>query len=626
MAPCTKVTLTDPFWSTWQQVVSRESLPHQWKMCEETGRLENFRRAARGEQGTHEGLVFNDSDLYKWAEAAAYAVALDKDSPAGPLLEEAVGLVEGAQLADGYVNTFYQLGTKTTHYGAVDGDTLEERRWRQLSSDHEMYCMGHLIEATVAHAEATSSPRFLEVGKKAAGHIASQFGPEKRLGMCGHQEIELALCRLSDHTGSPEWRALGRWMVEKRGRRPSPFEEEVRDMKRLGRSEAYRRFLLAGDVYEGRYLQDDRPLEDHDEPVGHSVRAMYYYCAAHDAYPEGVPDKLQGALKSIWRRLIDRRTYITGGIGSSAENEGFTKDYDLPNLKAYAETCAGIGLIFWARRMALMTGTSEPIDVLERVLYNAVLSGISLDGKAFFYENPLESRGGHLRQPWFGCACCPPNIARLILSLGSYVASESADSVAINLPIGSVIRAAGMELQVASGWPFGGSGEVRVVSAPDEPRTLRIRVPGWAAGAKVLSHRSAWPQGEDGYASCTRTWKAGDTITFDFGLKTRLASSAPEVVDNHGRVAVERGPIVYCMEEADLGAPVSRFRLEEVKGEAGDSDQALLASGSVETGAGSGPWPTYDPSAVKRTEARLIPYFSWANRTPGSMAVWLRHG
>jgi uncharacterized protein len=611
--PLTSVTITDPFWKEWQRVVIEQSLPHQWQQIESTGRMDNFRKTAAGEQGGFIGALYNDSDVYKWSEAAAYACRLTPDSPTLPQLNEVAEILAKAQDPTGYLNTCYQLS----------GD----RRWKDLCSDHEMYCMGHLIEAACGAYEAAGRTDFLAVAKKVAACAADTFGPERNLGYCGHQELELALCRLTDCTGEPQWRELARWMTMRRGGRPSPFEREAREAVVGSKAHAYRtHFLLKGDEYDGRYLQDDMPLEDQDEPVGHSVRAMYFYCGAHDSHPDGLPPKLEGALKTIWRRLIDRRTYITGGIGSSAANEGFTQDYDLPNLKAYAETCAGIGLIFWATRMANLTGESEPIDVVERVLYNAVLSGIGQDGRSFFYDNPLESAGGHERKPWFSCACCPPNIARLILSLGRYVASQAPGSLSLNLLMSSRIEAQGMTVEVESGLPWSGQGEVRILSAPDEEREIRIRSPRWACSAQV----QGFERTDEGWWTLRRRFSAGDTFAFDFKIEAEVVASHSEVIVNRGRRAVIAGPLVHCLEEPDVPGPATSFVLDKVGAAVplsglGTAKQGLAAEGWMEEKVDSAEMP--DAKVEQRPlQTTLIPYYSWANRGGNSMAVWLRRG
>lgn len=630
--PFHQVTITDPFWSRWQDVAAGPGLKGQWQEMIATGRLENFRRVIRGEEGTHEGLLFNDSDVYKWLEGACYALALRDDSELRAMVDEAVELISKAQDQDGYINTFYQLKSKANHYWSDEGSPVENSRWSRLASDHEMYCMGHLIEASVAHKQSLHSDELLEVGLKAAQHIASIFGPEKRLGFCGHQVIELALCRLSDCTGEPQWRELAKWMIDRRGRRPSPFEPEVRDPNRLGKSKHYVDWSFEGDVYVARYLQDDKPLEDQVEPVGHSVRAVYYYTGAHEAFGEAMSPKMRNALETIWGRLIAGRTYITGGIGSSSENEGFTGDFDLPNASAYAETCAGIGLIFWAWRMAEMTGDAVKIDVLERVLYNAVLSGFSLDGSGYFYENPLESDGTQRRKSYYSCACCPPNVTRLILSLGGYVARQEGSTLTICLPIASRIKTDTFEVEIEGDWIRNSAGTIRVIKAPIGEATLRLRVPCWHGPDSSVSEGSE-SELESGWAQWTKEWREGDTVSFDFNPVARLVEARPEIASCRGRIEVERGVLVYCLEEADLGRPVDEFYLEGINQHLHDLDWLPYAPGLYAEGyllqwhGHEGRWPFANEDRCVTAEscaAPLIPYFAWANRSPGTMQVWMR--
>ncbi|RYG65862.1 glycoside hydrolase family 127 protein, partial [bacterium] len=362
----------------------------------------------------HVGFVFDDSDVYKWAEACAYALATTKNDALRKLLDEAIELVVSAQRPDGYLDTYIQLDHP-------------DDAWRNLNALHEMYCAGHLIEAGVALSENLGDRRLLDVSIRFADHIMSVFGPEGRLGYCGHEEIELALVKLAVHTGEAKYREFARWLVESRGSRPSPFEAELKDPAVVALS-PWGGGLLDGTNYSGEYNQDHAPIREHDAVVGHAVRAMYLYIAAADLADGQDDAALETALQRAWDSLVKRRMYVTGGIGPSRHNEGFTQDYDLPNLSAYSETCAAIGLMLWGQKMLEMTGNAEFAETVERALFNGALAGISLGGDRFFYDNPLESRGGHDRTAWFGCACCPPNIARTIGNLASFVAGASEEA------------------------------------------------------------------------------------------------------------------------------------------------------------------------------------------------------
>lgn len=619
--PLAGVKITDPFWSYWQRTVIQQSLPQQWQMCEETGRIENFRRVARGESAGFEGIYYNDSDVYKWMEAASYALLIDPTSPSKPQLDEAIDLVNQAQDESGYLNTYHQLGRMDEQY-------------ESLVCKHEMYCGGHLIEAGVAHQQATGETSLSDAARFYAQHVADTFGPGLRRGWCGHQEIELGLCRLSDLDGNEKWRELARWMTLGRGTRPSPFAEELKSERGNQLSPTYfERMFNKDGTYNGAYCQDDMPLSGQSLPVGHSVRAMYFYCGAHDCFPYGMPGDLAAAMQRIWRSLIDRRIYVTGGIGSSRHNEGFTDDYDLPNRDAYAETCAGISLLFWASRMNELMGDSEPADVMERVLYNAALSGISLDGQRYFYVNPLERLGSHERQPWYACACCPPNIARLILSLGQYLGRQSEEALTLNLYVGSEIQENGFQWVLDSAMPWEGHASLRLVEGGGR-RIVRLRVPGWADGFEVRLNGHIVPAGVvRGYVEVERDWAPGDMVSADFSMPVILLEANPRVVDGQGKVAALRGPLLHCLEEADLGAPTPSFAIHagreteivDLPGSLSPARQGIRVHGRVHD-------TSWEGSALYRraslrdawpASATLIPYFAWANRQPGTMQVWM---
>jgi DUF1680 family protein len=588
-------------------------LPHQWRMCEETGRVENFRRAAQGGADGHQGYCYNDSDLYKWAEAAAYAVQADPSVLVRAELAEFAGLVESAQGTDGYVDTYFQLGRMG-------------QQWRSLTSKHEMYCLGHLIEAGVACA--TVEPRLLSAARRAADHVASVFGPGRRLGYCGHEEIELALCALSDCTGNPEYRSLARWMTERRGERPSPFEMEMADPEARELATGYARLVEPQGVYDGSYFQDDRPLAEQTAPVGHAVRAMYQYCGALDADPAAwLP-----ALRLIWDDTVRSRIYVTGGIGSAPGIEGFGPPFDLPNRGAYAETCAAVGLVFWAARMSRATGDSRYADWLERALVNAVLSGASLSGDRYFYENPLASAGDKERRPWFDCACCPPNVARLLLSVGRYLvwADERSVSIDVGASLSFVAWPGGVrtEVEVRSDWPWGGSVAVAVRPERAVRFALRLRVPDWAQGVEArLGSQRLGDVG--GRIEVEREWSGGEELQATFARLPVWVSADPRVTDTVGRVCLVDGPLVYCLEEVDLGAPATSFEADVAALVAPDSAvsdevRGLMVKGSlIESPTGGGLYfPLADRTRFAQM-ARFVPYYSWANRGAGSMEVWV---
>ncbi|MCX7800342.1 MAG: glycoside hydrolase family 127 protein, partial [Fimbriimonadales bacterium] len=548
--PPKAIRVTDPFWSRWQEILCRRTVPHIHRQLVETGRIANFERAA-SRSGRFEGLFFNDSDVYKWLEAAAYAQAIRFEPSTQEAIDDTVRKIAAAQQADGYLNTFIQL-------------EHPDLRYRNLGALHELYCIGHLVEAACALAENLGQTALLDVAVRAVGNVRSVFGPDGRIGYCGHEELENALVRLADLTGEESYRAYALWMIEQRGRRPSPFEAELWDEAAMAVNDHPRHALLRNGEYSGEYCQDHLPIRQHTEVVGHAVRAMYLYAAATQAAMDLGDEALEAALVRVWRNLVDKRMYITAGVGASASNEGFTRDYDLPNLQAYAETCAAIGFVLWSQRLLEATGESEFADVVELGLYNGVLSGIGTDGESFFYPNPLESRGQHRRVPWFACACCPPNVARTIGQIGSLAVGASDEAVWIHLPIGfdAELRFPDgpARLSARGEHPWKEGYELSIdVDRPTEFE-VRVRIPGWADDVSFeTSDDGEAAEYECGDAVFRRVWKPGDRIRMAWTLHPVWMESHPLVLENAGRVALQRGPVVYCLEEADLGAHPQNF-------------------------------------------------------------------
>lgn len=626
--PLSQVRITDLFWSRYQQLLIDTTLPAQYEQLVQTGRLENFKRAARAKgefQGVH---CFNDSDVYKYIEACAYALATTAGNNAGRdqvrrQMDDAIATVIPAQEPTGYINTFFQL-------------KHPQLKWRNLGSMHEMYCGGHLIEAAVALHESLGDRRLLGMATKFADHVMDIFGPGRRLGYPGHEEIELALIRLAGATGEVKYREFARWLVEQRGRRPSPIEAELDDAEAMAISAHAPRFLRRESVYVGDYAQDHAPIREHTEVVGHAVRAMYLYIAAADLADGRDDEKLESALESAWTNLTQRRMYVTGGIGPSSSNEGFTADFDLPNLTAYAETCAACGLVFWGHRMLEMTGVGDYADAMERALYNGVISGISLDGVDYFYDNPLESRGRHRRTPWFPCACCPPNVARLIGSLGAYVAGASEDAFYIHLPVGLQatfsIGGVAVEVEIAGNYPWSGKFEIRLKPTRPVSFALHVRIPDWSDEVDSdLPEAEEEATYESGYAVFDREWRTGEVLTIDFGVKPKWVEADPRVRDNLGRAALMYGPLVYCAEETDLGFAPQLF-VADVDAEIVTAPVKQLEGVTTLTVEGVAEIESF-PDALyaelgttetREASATLIPYYAWANRGAGSMLVWFR--
>lgn len=621
--PLRQVKINDRFWSRWIDALRNTTLQAEYKQLVETGRLANFRRAAKLEEGDFQGLYFNDSDVYKWLEAASYALAHGPHPEIERLIDEVIGLIEAAQEPDGYLNTFFQL-------------RRPDAKWRNLYMMHELYCAGHLYEAAVAHYEATGSKRLIDVAVKNADLVASIFGPGKRRGYCGHEEIELALIRLGRAIGRPDYVQLAKWMVEERGKKPSAFEAELADP--IARSlNPWDDKQIEENVRDGQYCQDHAPIREHTEVVGHAVRAMYLYIAA-TAIADGANDEaLENALVRVWDNMTRKRMYITGGIGPAASNEGFTTDYDLPNRTAYAETCASVGLVLWGSKYLQMTGNSEYADVVEKALFNGTISGISISGDRFFYCNRLESRGEHERVPWMSCACCPPNIARMIGSVSRYCLGASETDLWIHVPIGCFIETqiAGVptKVEIKSEYPW--AGKFQVVVNPERPVAggVRVRIPGWASDATFEIENSDEEAGyEDGYAVFNRTWSAGDTLHAEFEMQPVWMQANPKVLEDAGRVCLTYGPLVYCLEKADFGREPLLFSAD-IEAEAKAVYEPKLLGGVVSiTVPGLAEredeidelYVEAGTVAQEAVEAKFVPYYSWCNRGPNSMLVWVR--
>lgn len=624
--PLSHIRLTDPFWSRWQRTMVQNGLLAQYDQLVKTDRLKNFERVAAGETGGFEGYRFNDSDVYKWLEACAYSFGNGSLEPSADLktkVDHTIGVVACAQMPDGYLNTFFQL-------------MHPELRWRNLSMMHEMYCGGHLIEGGVAFFDATGDRRLLDVAIKFADHVDSRFGPGKRRSYCGHEEIELALLKLAKATGERKYRDLALWMVEERGKRPSPYLDEMIDEESIKLAPYMEKMLCKDGEYVGEYLQDHAPIREHTEVVGHAVRAMYLYIAAAELAMDMDDAALSDALTRTWRNLTHRRMYVTGGIGPSGDNEGFTFDYDLPNLSAYAETCASIGLVFWAHKMLEATGESEYADTMERALYNGALAGISLDTSRFFYDNPLESRGRHARSPWFGCACCPPNIARLIGNVGHYAVGVKDRCLLIHIPVGfeATMELGGVKTKVRAVSDYPWSGDFTLYIDPERPvdGEVRFRIPDWADDVETdIPGLEREAEFESGYIVVRKRWEPGDIAKFKIEMKPRWVAANPRVKDDLGRVCLAFGPLVYAAEEHDLGFEPQLFAADldiDVAVESAtmlEGIQALAVSG-VRDGLEFADqlYAEVDDVQIQEAAAKFIPYYAWNNRGANHMQVWIR--
>ncbi len=604
--PFTDVQINDAFWAPRRELNRTVTIPINFENLEKSGNIENLRLAGRRATNGYQGPVYMDSDLYKALEAAAYSLAEIKDPALDKRFDDIIAILAAAQLPDGYLNSYY---------------TVKEpgRRWTNLRDNHELYCAGHMFEAAVAHYQATGKRSFLNVATKFADHIDTTFGPGKRLGYPGHPELELALMKLYRVTGERRYFELARFFVENRGRKF--FAEEHHTPL---------------NEYDGTYWQDDMPIFDHKTIKGHAVRATYLLSGVVDVMGETGNARLTQMIHRVWRNTAYRNMYLTGGIGPSASNEGFTTDYDLPNLSAYQETCASVALAQWNHRLALLYGDARYADIFERSLYNGVLDGVSLDGKRFFYVNPLASTGSHHRSEWFGCACCPPNVARTLASLGGYAYAASDNSWYVNLFIQGAVKATvggqKVAMKVTTEYPW--SGKVALELTPESPAKfdLRLRVPGWCEGATatVNGKKQANLAVDRGYLVISRQWKKGDKVTYDMPMPARRVAAHPEVKANHGLFALQRGPLVYCVEAADNTEPLDSVYLPldaELKAEKapGLLEGVTVIKAAAQTVA-TPDWKNrlyQNAPAPKRVNLTAVPYYAWDNRTAGDMRVWL---
>jgi DUF1680 family protein len=608
--PITDVRLADRFWEPRRAVNREKTLASQFQHCEETGRLDNFRRAARKPGAVDkpfQGLYFNDSDVYKWLEAAAWSLPEVPDPALFRMVETAVNEIVDAQGPDGYLNTYFTF-------------EREPERWTDLKNKHELYCAGHLIQAAIAHHRVTGSNRLLDVARRFADLICDTFGTEegKRPGTPGHEEIEMALVELSRTTGDARYLRQAQYFLDSRGHG-----------------------LIGG----GEYHQDHKPVREQDRMTGHAVRHVYLCAGMADVAAETGEPELRTALDRLWDNMVHKQLYVSGGIGSRYDGEAFGRDYELPNERAYTETCAAIGSVMWSWRMLQIDGDSKYADVMETALYNAVLPGLSLDGQTYFYENPLADDGTHRRQPWFGCACCPPNIARLLASLPGYVYSVDKEKplvhvhlyaegeAFVNLPDGRTAH-----IIQHTEYPWGGMVEIQV--NVEGPFGLGLRVPAWCEeGAQVLINGNADPEPylPGDYQFENATWRAGTRIMLILPMRPRLVESHPYAMENAGRVALMRGPLLYCFEETDnpgfdlRDVSVSRncvwqeeFRQDLLGGVVTLSTEATVSAPSEA-------WEGRMYRTVSDSDSResrpvtltAVPYYAWANREPGRITVWV---
>ena len=575
------VKINDNFWSPRLSKHVSATLPVCIDQIEnQTGRIRNFENAAKGE-GEHSGIFFDDSDVYKALEGMAYSLINNPDPELEKKADEWIDKFAAAQQPDGYINTFYTL-------------TGLDKRWTNMDK-HEMYCAGHMIEAGVAYYQATGKRKLLDVCIRMTDHMMSQFGPGKRHWVPGHEEIELALVKLYQTTQEQKYLDFAYWLLEERGHGHGTMGDEGK--------------------WDPVYYQDIVPVRRLTDISGHAVRCMYLYCGMADVAALKNDTGYIAAIDRLWDDVVHRNMYITGGIGSSRDNEGFTEDYDLPNLDAYCETCASVGMVLWNQRMNQLTGDSKYIDVLERSLYNGALAGISLGGDRFFYVNPLESKGDHHRQEWYGCACCPSQLSRFLPSIGNYIYASSDDALWVNLYIGNTgqirIGETDILLTQETDYPWDGSVKLTIFTSQPLEKEIRLRIPNWCKTYDLsINGKRINVSEEKGYA-VIKDWKSQDVIALDMDMPVEIVAADPHVKENFGKRAIQRGPLVYCMEEIDNPEYFDQIQLSP-----STTFQTAFVSdilNGIKTIKTNG----------RAQSATFIPYYAWDNRKAGKMRVWI---
>jgi len=611
-----QVSITDNFWKPKIDKVATVTLNTCIERTEvKTARIRNFEKVSRNKGEKFEGLYYDDSDVYKALEAIAYSLQTHPDSFLEAKADEWIDKIDAAQLPDGYVGTYYSLRNIN-------------QRWTNIEA-HEDYNAGHLFEAAIAYYNVTGKRKLLDVAIRFANHIDSVFRLGHKNWFSGHEEIELALIKLYRVTKNDRYLKLADWYLQQRGK------EGI--------------YPYGSTWFSRAYWQDLKPVKVQTEITGHAVRAMYLYSGAADVAALTGDVNYLNAMKSVWEDVVHRNMYITGGIGSAGDNEGFSKDYDLPNEDAYCETCASVGMVFWNQRMCQLTGESKYLDVLERSLYNGALDGLSLSGDHFFYDNVLASNGQHQRKKWFGTACCPANIARLVTSVGNYIYGKSRDAIWVNLFVGShssmKIGNTNVAVKMQTNYPW--EGKVSLYINPEKKINCKlfVRIPGWSSTEPIpgslyplmgLSNKKREPgiliNGEvktvvieNGYAIIEREWKKGDLIEFDIPMYIQKIKARDEVKANINRIAIQRGPLVYCVEAADNNEGVwniifpSTTIFTETKAKILDEPVVILQAtvpSAFSNSNGNG-------IEMKDRKITVIPYYCWANRGPNDMQVWL---
>jgi DUF1680 family protein len=609
--PFTHVEIQDAFWLPRIETNRKVTIPYDFQKCEETGRIDNFVKAAGHMEGPHIGLHFNDSDVYKIIEGAAYSLQVHPDPELEAYIDDVVEKIAAAQEEDGYLYTARTIDPDHPH--KMSGP----ERWSRTDMSHELYNLGHMYEGAVAYFQATGKRAFLDVAIKSADLITEVFGPGALCNVPGHQEVELGLVKLYGVTGNEKYLKLAKFFLDERGHANGRELQQA-----LGNT---------------GYMQDHIPVIEQREAVGHSVRATYMYSAMADVAALTGDQDYINAIRYIWENVVQRKLSLTGGIGARHHGEAFGDDYELPNRTAYNETCAAIGSIFWNYRLFLLEGQAKYYDILERTLYNGFLSGISLEGNTFFYVNPLESDGKFAfnsdnfitRQPWFGCSCCPTNVVRLMPSLPGYIYAVRDERLYVNLYVGSQAQLSLVEsdVRITQDTSYPWKGDVKLTINPAQPAQfmLSLRVPGWVKGQPVpsdlyrylddtpgdvtvrVNSETITAKEDHGYININRTWQSGDIVELTIPMPIRRVVAHPQVDDCRGKVALERGPIVYAAEGIDNGGRALDIVLPD--------DMQLSAGHRADLLNGI--------TIIAGNTFVAIPYYAWSHRGVSEMAVWL---
>ncbi len=608
------VTINDAFWKPKQELLANTTLKACIYQTETaTPRLRNFQKVARKKGEKHEGIFYDDSDLFKALEAMAYSLKNHPDASMEAKADEWIEIIAAAQQPDGYLNTFYTLNEPQNRYTDM--------------SMHEDYNAGHMIEAAVAYFNATGKRKFLDVCIRWANHFDALFGPGKRHWVTGHQELELALVKLYKTTKDQKYLKLADWLLDERGHK-------------------FAKGYTWTDWKDTAYAQDVVPVKQQSEITGHAVRAMYMYTGAADVATQTGDTGYLSAMVRVWKDVVYRNMYLTGGIGSSGSNEGFSVDYDLPNEQAYCETCASVGMVFWNQRMNSLTGNATYIDVLERSLYNGALDGLSLTGDKFFYGNPLASNGKHARKAWFGTACCPANIARLIASLGDYIYAKDNKGLYVNLFVGSetkmILNGQEIGIKTNTEYPLNGKIKIEISANGQNSFALHIRKPGWSDNTVVpggLYHYAMVNKTEpslmingktvsaslvNGYYVIERKWKKGDIVEYRIPMPIQRIQAQEVLKEDQQRIAIQRGPLVYCVEGADNGGKAWNILFPDnasiVEKPMQVLDEKVIGLSAILPSLQINAAGTQAQTVLK--EVIAIPYYTWCNRGSNQMQVW----